>query len=169
MYFEFWWELLTGILKSAHKWHSLCSISLPRSRLWFTNLNGSNWLRDVKCILFRFIILGFTLAISLNKNIPLNSKPFNLTNSSQTCLVLLYNCDLWFFGFADLMENLHGNLCEDMLLVLNQKDHRCLQCSHLRLGFQHILGFCGKIGFPVVLLSKWDLVQLENVLFLCFF
>ena len=74
-----------------------------------------------------------------------------------------------FLGFADLMENLHGNLCEDMLLILNQNVRRCLQCSRLTLGFQHILCFCGKIGFPVALVLKSDVVQLANVLFLRFF
>ena len=28
----------------------------------------------------------------------------------------------WFFGFNDLIENLHGNICEDKLLILNKKN-----------------------------------------------
>ena len=54
------------------------------------------------------------------------------------------------------MENLHGDLSED--LILNQKVCRSLQCSRLSLGIQHILCFCGEIGFPVVLVSKSELV-----------
>ena len=84
--------------------------------------------------------------------------------------MLLYkHKNLWFFGFAGLMENLHGNLCEDMLFILNQKARRCIQCLRLSLGFQHILCFCGKIGFLVVLVPKSDLIQLANILFLHFF
>ena len=60
-------------------------MSLPRSGLSFANFNGSDRLGDVKFILFGFATLGFTLAISINKNLPLNYTPFNLTNSSQMC------------------------------------------------------------------------------------
>ena len=41
-----------------------------------------------------------------------------------------------------------------MLLIFNQKVRRYLLCSRLSLGFQHILYFCGKISFPVELVSK---------------
>ena len=58
---------------------------LPRSRLFLINLNGSNQLRDVKIIVFGFIILGAVLASSIIKHLPLNDMPFDLTNSSQTC------------------------------------------------------------------------------------
>ena len=67
------------------------------------------------------------------------------------------------------MENEHGNLSVDVPLILNEKVRRCFQCSCLSLGFQHMLFFCGKIGFPVVFVSKSDLVQLANDLFLRFF
>ena len=74
-----------------------------------------------------------------------------------------------FFLFADLMESQHGNLSVDMLLILSQKVRRCLQCSRLSLGFQHILYFCGGIGYSVVMVSKSDLFQLANVFFIRFF
>ena len=67
------------------------------------------------------------------------------------------------------MENQHGSLSVDMLSILNQKVRRCLQCSRLSLGFQHILYFCGGIGYSVVMVSKSDLFQLANVFFLRFF
>ena len=65
MCFEFFWEFLTVLLKSTHKLvSSMCSISLPRSAILLANPNGSNRFEDVKPILFEFVTLGFTLAIS---------------------------------------------------------------------------------------------------------
>ena len=45
------------------------------------------------------------------------------------------------------MDNLHGNLCKDMLLNLNQKVCKCLQCPRLSVGFQQILYLRGETGF----------------------
>ena len=45
------------------------------------NRNGSNRIVNVKFIVFGFVTLGFPFASSLNKYLPLNSTPFNLTNS----------------------------------------------------------------------------------------
>ena len=89
-------------LKSTRKLiSSMCSISLPRSAILLANPNGSNRFEDVKFILFEFVTLGFTLAISINKNFPLNSTPFNLTNSSQTCFGACYVNTT--FGFLGLL------------------------------------------------------------------
>ena len=66
--------------------------------------------------------------------------PFNLTNSSQTC-----------FGAAistrPLMENLHDNFCEDMLLILKQKNRRRPQCSPLSLGSNMYCFFVVRLVF----------------------
>ena len=56
-----------------------------------------------------------------------------------------------------------------MLLILNQKVCRCLQCWRLSLDFQITLCFCGGVGYPVAMVSKLDLFQLANVFFLRFF
>ena len=91
-----------------------------------------------------------------------------MTNSSQTCfdaviwtwLLVFWVC--WFNGKST------WQFFWRWAVNFKSKKCRCLQFSHLRLGFQHILCFCGKIGYPVVLLSKLDLVQLTNVLFFLF-
>ena len=71
---------------------------------------------DVNVIVLGFITLGLNLGSSINKYLLLNSMPFTLTNSSQTCFgAVIQTWPLVLSGLADLMENLHGNSCEDVV------------------------------------------------------
>ena len=171
MYVEFCSQFLTVHSNCTWKPLSLLLlILLSKSELLLVNLNGSNGLRDVNVIVLGFVTLGLNLGFSINKYLPLNSVPFNLTNSSQTCFgVAIQTWPLVLFGLADLMVNLHDNFCEDMLLTFKPKSLYMSSMPTFKSNLQYILCFCGEIGFPVALVSKSVWVQLAHALFLPLF
>ena len=64
----FCWEFVTILLKPIWKsFSSLLSISSPRYGRVFISLNSSDWLGDVKLIVFEYVFLGLNLAFSINK------------------------------------------------------------------------------------------------------
>ena len=65
-----------------------------------------------------------------------------------------------FLGFVDLTENLQGNLSKDMLLIFSQKLRKCLQCSSLSLGFQHM--WCvARFGISHYLAFAWTFERMR--------
>ena len=154
MYVEFCREFLTVLSNCTWKPLSLLLlILLSKSELLLVNLMVQMNYENVTVV--GFVTLGLNLRFSINKYLPLNSVPFNLTNSSQTCFgVVIQTWPLALSGLADLMVNLHNNFCEDMLLIFKPKSLYMSSMPTFKSNLQYILCFCGEIGFPVALVSK---------------